>query len=296
LMAMPPKRQKEWTEAEVEDAAEKAYHDVLDKLFALEFDKRDGEKVPHVVKLSSEAKEVWVRFFNEWAGEQLDAEGELAAAYSKLEGGAARLALIHHVVTHVYLETDDTRMVGRKSMEAGITLVRWFANEARRLYGMLGETGQETKTRSLVDFIRGRGGQITARQLQKANSRRYRTAESAETDLQGLVLDGLAEWRPQTAGPKGGRPCRICSLITLPTQDTTDTTPSGDSDGFPTQLPTQPPGGGGENEIPNVSEGSVGCVLRRAEGNGTAHANGEQNGSVGREGVLSDGPVFEGEL
>ena len=98
LMAMPPKLPKAWSEAEVDPDTESAYHDLLDKLRGLEFDAHpDRGRGPHVLKLSADGKAAWVAYYDAWAKEQSAVEGELAAAYSKLEGYAARLALLHHV-------------------------------------------------------------------------------------------------------------------------------------------------------------------------------------------------------
>src|SRR5262249_9743243 len=99
LMGMPPKLPKRWSEVAVSPGVEQGSQDVLDKLLALGFDTQDGEKIPHVLTLSPEGKVVWVQFYNDWAREQAAVEGELAAAFSKLEGYAARLALVHHVVS-----------------------------------------------------------------------------------------------------------------------------------------------------------------------------------------------------
>ena len=52
----------------------------------------------------------------------------MAAALSKLEGCAARVAMLHHIVSSVAAGEDDLLMVRRASIEAGITtgaLVRW---------------------------------------------------------------------------------------------------------------------------------------------------------------------------
>ena len=54
-----------------------------------------------------EAKAVWIVFYNSWAQEQAAAEGEMAAAYSKLEAYAARFTLLHHVVSRVARGEDD---------------------------------------------------------------------------------------------------------------------------------------------------------------------------------------------
>src|SRR5262249_40155162 len=138
LMAYPPKRVKVWSEVEVEPEAEQAYHDVIDRLLKLDFDPASKrEKAPRVLDLSPEAKELWVAFYNSWAAEQAAVEGEVAAALSKLEGYAARFALLHHVVTLKGLDCDDAlHPVGVRSIEAGITLARWFGAEARRIYTM----------------------------------------------------------------------------------------------------------------------------------------------------------------
>jgi hypothetical protein len=226
LLAMPPGKRKRWTEAEVDLQVQRDYENVLDALLELEFarDHKNGGKVPHTVHLSQEAKALWVDFYDEWAGEQADAQGELAATFSKLEGYAPRLALVHHTVTHAHRGTDTLLAVDFHSMEAAVTLVRWFAREARRIYGLMGQTPQEAQTHELVEFLRRRGDRVTVRQLQNANSRRYRTAAAAEADLQSLVQARLATWTDVPAGAKGGPPSRVCCLL---------------------GRPTQPPGGGG---------------------------------------------------
>src|SRR5262249_37434894 len=149
--------------------------------------------------------------------------GELAAAFSKLEAYAARFALLHHVVTHVYLESDDLREVGSRSVEAGITLCRWFAHEIRRIYATLSESTEECDARRLVEYITSRGGGITARELQRSNNRKYPTVAPAEEALNGLVQASLGTWEKQETTAKGGHPTRVFLLCT--THDTTDRTP-----------------------------------------------------------------------
>jgi hypothetical protein len=307
LMSAAVAPRKVWTEVELSEATEAKYAGLLRKLYALPFhkDRKTGKDRPYAIHLSPEAKALWVEFYNAFGVEQDEAEGELSAAFAKLEAYAARFALLHHVVIHVDLETDDTRMVGAKSMQAGITLALWFANEARRVYGMLGETVPEQKSRALVEFLRKRGGEIsTKQQLQRSNSRKYKTAEAAEVALESLVLDGLAEWQPRASGVKGGRPHRACVLLAPKnTTDPTDRTPGEAADAADTR-PTEPqsarPNPGTEPRFFNVSEGSVGS---RTEENGVPHeGNGSEGGSVGsvgsvgREGVESDAPEDEGEL
>jgi hypothetical protein len=286
---MPPKLPKRWSEAEVTPEIEQAYQDVLDKLLALDFGDKDGEKVPHVLDLSPEAKAAWVTFYNGWAQEQAVAEGELAAAFSKLEAYAARFALVHHVVSRVARGQDVLARIEPESVAAGVTLCRWFANEARRIYAILTESGDERQTRGLVEFIRSRDGAITARELMRSNSRKYPTMEAATTDLDALVKAGLGAWVDRAPTARGGRPTRSFNLSM--THDETDTTPDegeDEDDGPPDRTPDPPPPPG---DFPRASEGSVGCVMRRAEDSGvvgvTLDADGDGENTSGGNGVVS---------
>jgi hypothetical protein len=220
LMAMPPKLAKRWSEAEVAVGVEQAYHDALDKLLALDFDTRDGEQVPHVLALSPDGKAAWVGFYDGWAREQAAVEGELAAAFSKLEGYAAWFALLHHVISRVARGDDDLVPVGRESVEAGVALCRWFAAEARRVYATLSESGEERDARRIVEFIQGQGGRITLRAFQRSNNRKYPTSDHAEAALDALVQAGLARW-VELPAKKKGRPIRAVELCV--THDTHDT-------------------------------------------------------------------------
>jgi hypothetical protein len=220
LMAMPPPRPRVWTEATISPQAADAYRDLLERLSRLDFaHDDDGQSVPRVVKLSREAKARWIRFYNFWGKRIAAAEGELAAALSKLEGAAARFALVHHLVSHPPKKDKESR-VELKSILAGIKLCKWFGNEASRIYTMLGESESERSDRRLVEYIHTRGGRITVTQLQRSNNRRYRTAADAESALQALVNAGAGEWQELPSGPKGGRPSRTFTL-----HDETDETP-----------------------------------------------------------------------
>ncbi len=186
--------------------------------------------VPHRRKLSPAAREAWVAFYNDFAQEQAEAEGDVAAALSKLEGYAARFALIHHVVIHLGLGTHDDRDVGTSSVEAGVTLARWFAQETRRVYAALRESDVERQTRRLMDWIRSRGeAGVTARDVQRSNPSRYQKAEDAEAVLEALADSGVGSWVECPTTERGGHPTRRFRLN--PTVDRTDTT-SPDAESF----------------------------------------------------------------
>ena len=150
-------------------------------------------------------------FYNEHAAEQADLSGDLAAAWSKLECYAARLALVVHcvrVVSHDQtLHSAD--VIDEVSVNAGVTLSRWFGHEARRIYAMLAETEGEGEQRQLMEWITTRGGTATARELQRG-PRRFRnvTADFAESELNKLVKSGQGVWEPIETTPAGGAPSR----------------------------------------------------------------------------------------
>jgi len=99
LLACPPRRAKRWTDAVIPRDVEQAVVMVFDRLFSLmPSTDQMGDPEARTIRMSPEAKEVWVPFYNEHAKEHADMTGDLSAAWSKLEGYAARLALVVHCI------------------------------------------------------------------------------------------------------------------------------------------------------------------------------------------------------
>jgi hypothetical protein len=211
LLCAPPERKRVWTEAEVTEELAEEYAGLLEKLLALPL-KDPAKRRPHVIGMSPGAKQLWIEFYNEWGEVQLQSEGAQRSAFSKLEAYCLRLALVHHVVSCVSRGADHLCQVTKESFAAAIGLVRWFAQESRRIYCTLSEKPEETETRRLVEWIAGRGGEVTAVHLRRANASRYPTTESAEAALDSLVQAELACWEACPPSDKGGRPTRKCIL------------------------------------------------------------------------------------
>jgi DNA primase len=233
LLTMPPRRRRVWTEKDIPEDVSGAYMRLLMDLLGLplaDTAKRKG----YYLGLSEAARRLWVEFYNEWGNVQHDAEGEQAAAFAKIEAYGARLMLLHHVITETVTGGPRAPQGGGKlppvtesSARAGIELARWYAAEALRIYAMLHDTQEERETRRLVDWVAAHEGQVTVRQLQNSNSRKWPSREDAEAALGGLVEAGLGRWE-QAAAPQGGNPARWFVLI-VPTSDTSDTcSPGGD--------------------------------------------------------------------
>jgi hypothetical protein len=232
LFAMPPRKPKEWTEDDIDEEVEKKYQGLVRGLAGLQPGADDaGDPEPVLVRMTAEAKAEWVRFYARFAGRQAEVDGDLAAAFSKIEGYAARLALLHHVCEEVAAGRDGTAEVTAESVRAGIALAEWFAAEAGRVYRMLGQDEAAAETDKLVEAVARLaarfGGRLTAKQLQNSNSRKYRSAADAEAALESLVALGVGGWEDGDPPPGGGHSPRYF----VPTSDPSDPRPPADGDG-----------------------------------------------------------------
>jgi hypothetical protein len=292
LMAMPPKAKRVWSEQEISDDQVDRYQRLLIELLTLKL-KDDRKRGPHVLGLSIVAKERWRSFFDEWGQVQHTAEGEQASAYAKIEAYAARLALIHHVVSHVASGVTDITAVLESSMAAGITLARWFASEATRIYAMLHECEEDRQSRKLMEWIHsnaspinslpGRSG-VTVKALQQSNSRRWPTADDAECGLDALVTMGAGEWHQDPPRATGGR-TRRWFVIIAPTSDVSD-------DFSEDELEDE------SDDCSNAKNGQAGCDRSTANGKATyvgksvsGHKQSSETSDVGSEiGDAWEGP------
>jgi hypothetical protein len=214
LFAMPPEKNKQLSEVEVSPDTEARYTALIKRLLELCPVRRNGIGLPHILTLGPEAKAIWIKHYNEWATVQYGAEGALKAAFAKLEGGALRLAGIHHVCTHLgRMDGDDLAPINAESMTAGITLAKWFAHEAERVLAMLGETPDERDQRRLVEWIGRKGGTVTPREVQQG-CRWLKEPGVAETALEELVKACCGTWRSVPTSTKGGRPAWAFVLST----------------------------------------------------------------------------------
>lgn len=239
LFAMPPRRPKKWTDADLPRETEAGLQELFGRLLGLDFDAADEEPAPIDVPLTAEAKAAWVRFYDEHAAETSAMPGDLAAAWSKLEGYAARFALLVHLIREVAGDpTASPGAVDAASVAAGVALSRWFGSEAGRVYEILGadvESAEARERRELTRLIRERGGRITARELMHA-SRRYRgNSAEAEAALAGLAEAGAGRWLVDDHGGRAGRPAAVFVLLEGGNGNGNGETPDGNA--IPLPLP-----------------------------------------------------------
>ncbi|MFO0815927.1 MAG: YfjI family protein [Gemmatales bacterium] len=209
LFAMPPRLAKRWTEAEVDADTEALVAAVFEKLLGLTMDiDQNDDACPRLVGLTPNGHAAWVRFYNEHATEQADLSGDEAAAWSKLEGYAARLALVIHLTRWAAGDTSlrDPTRVDEASIAAGVVQARWFGYEARRVYAILSESDKGRESRRLVEWIERRGGSVTVRELTRG-PREYRgNVDRAEKALRQLVAAGAGKWEVDDHDGGRGRP------------------------------------------------------------------------------------------
>jgi hypothetical protein len=219
LLTCPPRKAKRWTEADIDPSAEAELVRLVDRLYELQPTAGDdAEPRPILVRLSGEAKTAWKAYYNAHAIEQADLTGDMAAAWSKLEEYAARLALVLHFTR--WAANDPTLASADRvdvvSMNAGIVLAKWFKHEARRVYTMLDESDAERDYRRLVEWIGRKGGTVTAREVQQG-CRWLKEPGAAEAALDELAKAGRGTWRDVPPTAKGGRPARVFVLSTVST-------------------------------------------------------------------------------
>lgn len=213
LLAMPPRTAKRWNEHDVDPEVSGEVESVFEGLLWMQMAiDGEGNASPKVLPLIPEAQDAWIAFYEDHAAQQAElAGGDLAAAFSKLEGYAARLALVIHCVRaadhDTTLVSDD--YVDGESIRRAVRIVRWFCDETRRIYAQFGESEQEAEQRALLEILRSRGGRITVRELMQA-SRMYRGgAAVAKFALDELVQLGWGHWQKEETG---GRPCEVFVL------------------------------------------------------------------------------------
>lgn len=211
LLTIPPRKEKEWTEADIDPAAEAELARLFDRLLDLQpIEGDDGEPRAVLVRMDASAKSAWIAYYNSHATEQVDLTGDLSAAWSKLEEYAARLALVVHFARWAAGDPDLTNanILDGTSMSAGIVLTNWFKIEARRIYALLDETETERNQRRTIEWIVRKGGTVSAREAQQG-CRWLKESGVAEAALEDLVNAGCGKWQPIETTPKGGQPSRV---------------------------------------------------------------------------------------
>lgn len=224
LLAQPPELIKRWSDRTPSAAAVGGYEDLIRTLLTREHVHGERGPEPTLLPLAADARPLWTAWYDQHAQRIAEADDDpQAAALAKIEGYAARFALIFALAT-------DPRacMVSADAVQRGIALADWFAAETVRFYGIMAESDEGRELRRMVELVERKGNSVSVREWQRARS--HGTADDAEGELQKLVEAGFGQWTysPQVGR---GRPSKRFVLIS-DTPDTDEIPDSEPSDAF----------------------------------------------------------------
>ncbi len=193
LVAKPPERKRRWSRVGVGQEHVAFWQGLVDRLRTMPFaaiDPNTGQYCPNIVKLSPEAMVTWERWYGEVADRQFGSAGAERAITAKADMQAARLALILFGIACASGECDWRSPMPESIMAAGVRLAAWFLDETIRVFEATCGSAQDKRRTSLLDHVARLGDKVSARDLQRSNSRAYPTAEAARDALQDLANAG----------------------------------------------------------------------------------------------------------
>jgi hypothetical protein len=200
IFGAPPPLQLEWTQATIPEKLRQAVRQLFEELWLLQPGHDDhGQPCPKLLRLTEEAREVYIPFYNECGVSALESDEYEAGAWCKLPGYAARFALVGQLVRNAAardpaLRNPEKPIVNGETMQAACDLARWSGNETARIYAELAETPQQREQRELVEFIERRGGAVSVREITQFHRPLRGQRDEAERQLGVLVRNGFGKW------------------------------------------------------------------------------------------------------
>jgi len=202
LFAEPPMRKDHWSDDTIPDNLRSTVSELFDRIWLLQPEHDDNGQRPVLLTLEPDARAAFISYYNECGAAAVQGNEHTEAAWNKLSGYAARLALIGQLAANPNAIT-----VTGEVMRAACDLARWFGAEAVRIYASIGETTEQRETRKLVEFIRSHGNLVSVRDITHNNWAFRDQTDKAEQALNALVKQGFGSWLE--IKPDGrGRPTR----------------------------------------------------------------------------------------
>jgi Protein of unknown function (DUF3987) len=203
LFAIPEKTELYWTEKDVSDSTKAGYASVFKSLFEMEPLKDDhGRNVPKRIIFTAHGKTVFVnwlekRHFKERNNPSLPEI--LSGPWAKFDGYAARIALIIHLTRLVSGEVKSER-IDEKSVRAAIKLIDYFKDHCAHVYTEIRTRAEKLKcdsriieTKKIVDWIKGKGGSASSRDLSRYKVGGIKNAEEAKELMKEIEKQGLGK-------------------------------------------------------------------------------------------------------
>ena len=213
---MPPKVAKVWTNHGVPREVDDRWDRHIEGLFNLCMGGTDDDPVPSVIELPLEgpAKQTWLDWWEPHSKRIDAAEGGWASFLAKMEGKAARIALILCVSDRVQRgHGGGLAPIEARWVEAGCQIADWFIQERLRIEaGWKGmDSGKPTAFTPLVDKV-----SIALRTAGAAGMTKTQLYELAGKATKKTVLDAVllylikkGEARKETVPPNGGPPTEL---------------------------------------------------------------------------------------
>jgi uncharacterized protein DUF3987 len=199
IFAAPPFRQDRWTDATIPDDLMHKVRELFENLWLLQPGNDDHERpVPVLLRLTGEAREQYIAFFNDCGVTGAESDEHEAAAWSKLTGYAARFALLGQVLCDQTAE----KITGEIMLSA-CDLTRWSGNEAMRVYRQFSETKEEREGRELIEFVQRRGGEVSITETMQSFWPLKNQRDEIQKRYDALVKAGRGKWIERRTGARG---------------------------------------------------------------------------------------------
>jgi ferredoxin len=186
LIAMPPKKYQRWTEVGIDPSVIAEYEAMIQKLLSLT---HDADDKPIIVGWTADAAVLWGAFYDENVTlQERESDGYLESLYSKLEGQAAKLALVIQMVRWTEDQSLSNTEIDADSMRMTIELTRWFRRESRRVYLILNQDRRSDEEETVYEYVASHED-VSVRDLQR-NLLREKSSDHVEQIVEGLVKKG----------------------------------------------------------------------------------------------------------
>lgn len=213
LWCQPPRVIAKWNEHRVEESVRDNYHWLANEVYwksqlLHEQTQKQSLLIPFEAKAVSRIRE----WYDHYAAVQHDSSGEQSYQLAKLEGYTFRFALLLAVLDAAE-KVEELKEITLAQFERAVRLKDWFSFEMHRVLSLLMTSDVQIDRSQLVEYIRHRGGEVTAKILFNSNRAKYQSTGNARAELQSLVDNKRGVWVTKRSGVGGGRPCETFSLL-----------------------------------------------------------------------------------
>ncbi len=185
-MVWPPYEPQKYSDVGIPEDVAAAWAALLDDILGIEsIIDHDGNPQPHYLGVSTDAKAAFVAWHDQLAEDLVNApDDDVRAAWGKLKGVCLRIALAFTCADGV--AQGQIKSVDVGTMRRAIAVTTWFQDESARLYADIcveSEDDDKRDGRRLAEWIRGRGGALTVRDVQQYGPMRFRRSADVVTGL-----------------------------------------------------------------------------------------------------------------